>query len=85
MSQAPEPERASNEKGTGTYAKNHEGEKQPLRKVTLTVPLLQIKQESHKIKGKMVTRGFYLNIPKSTVESMDLEKDQVEIVLRKAK
>ncbi len=76
----------SNEKGTVTYRFNHAEQKEPLRKVTLTVPLLQIMQESRKNKGKMITRGFYLNIPKSTVQSMDLkEHDQVEVILKKAK
>jgi len=85
MSQVSEAERISNEKGTIAYRSNQAQLKEPLRKVILTVPLLQIMQESRKQKGKMVTRGFYLNVPKSTVQSMDLkEHDQIEVVLKKA-
>ncbi|MDA4130103.1 MAG: hypothetical protein OK457_04995 [Thaumarchaeota archaeon] len=86
MSQASEYQRTSNSNGTVTSAKNQEAEKEPLRRVVLTVPLLQIKGKSRKYPGKYVTRGFYVNIPKATVQSMELEeKDQIEITLRKAK
>jgi hypothetical protein len=86
MTQASEYQRASDSNGTVTYAKNDEGIKEPLKRVVLTVPLLQIKGKSRKYPGKYVTRGFYVNIPKATVQSMELEgKDQIEITLRKAK
>jgi hypothetical protein len=56
---------------------------EPELKVTLTVPLIHTKSHSRKYE-KLITRGYYLNIPKTIAERMKVhEHDLLEITLRK--
>ncbi len=57
---------------------------EPELKVTFTVPLIHTKSHSRKYKGKLVTRGFYLNIPKAIAEKLALrEHELVELTIKK--
>ena len=56
---------------------------EPELKVTLTVPLIHTKSRSRK-NDRLVTRGFYLNIPKTIIERLDLhEHELVELTIKK--
>lgn len=56
---------------------------EPELKVTLTVSLIHTKSRSRKY-PKLVTRGYYLNVPKTIVEKMQLnDHELVEITIRK--
>ena len=63
---------------------------EPELKVTLTVPLIHTKNRSRKYGGKkldepkLVTRGFYVNIPKSITDRLGLKgKELIEITIKK--
>lgn len=86
MMTEPEYERTRDSNTTVTYVKNQAQDKAPKTKLVMTVPLLHIKTKSRKYPGRIVTRGYYFNIPKTTVESMDLQEHElVEITIRKVK
>ena len=56
---------------------------EPELKVILTVPLIHTKSRSRKY-DKLVTKGFYLNIPKTIAEKMNLQEHElVEVTIKK--
>ena len=77
-----EPE-CESDKFKAVMAKRKKGGKKPEPKVTLSVPLIHTKSRSRKYE-KQVTRGYYVNIPKSIAKKMNLrEKELIEVTIKK--
>jgi hypothetical protein len=54
------------------------------RKVTLTVPLIHTKNHSTKYSGRLVTRGYYLNVPQKIVEQLGIKRGElVELTIKR--
>ena len=61
-------------------------ETQTSLRVTITTPLIHAKTRSRKASGRPTTRGFYVNIPMSIVESLKIEdKELLEVTIRRLK